>query len=58
MAAAISLSGCGGSNQAGTSAPPANTSSSGPALTPAAKAYTNDELTSIVAGLKDAQGSP
>jgi hypothetical protein len=58
MAAAISLSGCGGSNQAGTSAPPANTSSSGPALTPAAKAYTNDELTSIVAGLKDAQGQP
>lgn len=64
IAAAMALAACGGSDQASTSPSPATTSSSAPAPsptptptpTPTSKAYTNDELTSIVAGLKDAQG--
>jgi hypothetical protein len=58
IAAAIVLASCGGSDQTNTTAPPAATSSSAPAPSPTAKAYTNEDLTSIVAGLKDAQGQP
>lgn len=54
-AAALSLTGCGGSDQTNTTAPPAASSSSAPATSPP-KAYTNEDLRAIVAGLKDAQG--
>ncbi|WP_258805890.1 hypothetical protein [Pseudarthrobacter sp. NS4] len=55
-AAAISLTGCGGSGQTNTTPPPAAATSPAPATSQAAKTYTNEDLTSIVAGLKDAQG--
>jgi hypothetical protein len=61
-AAAIRLTGCGGSGQTNTTPPPAAASSpapdtsSAPATSQPAKTYTNEDLTSIVAGLKDAQG--
>ncbi|WP_104045500.1 hypothetical protein [Arthrobacter sp. ZGTC412] len=55
-AAALSLTGCGGSDQTNTTAPPAAASSSAPPPLPAAKAYSNEDLRAIVAGLKDAQG--
>ncbi|MFP3461970.1 hypothetical protein R5O87_14065 [Arthrobacter globiformis] len=56
-AAALFLAGCGGPAPSSTaepsSAPAAPTS---PASTSPAKAYTNEDLTAIVTGLKDAQG--
>jgi len=58
-AATLCLTGCGGSNQATTTAPPAATSASAPATTAQpAKTYTNEDVSSIVSGLKDAQGNP
>ncbi len=58
--AALSLAGCGGADQANTTAPPSAPSSSSPppTATRPAKTYTNEDLSSIVAGLKDAQGNP
>ncbi|MDQ1594802.1 MAG: hypothetical protein QOH40_1358 [Arthrobacter pascens] len=56
-AAALTLAGCGGSAPAGNPSAPAETASSAAAPTPtAAKTYSNADLTSIVASLKDAQG--
>lgn len=52
----MARAGCGGAEPASTSPPSASTSSSAPSTTPTAKAYTNEELTSIVTGLKDARG--
>jgi hypothetical protein len=52
VAAVLALTGCGGSAPSGT------TASASPSPTPTPKAYTNEELTAIVAGLKDAQGHP
>ncbi|MFC7847275.1 hypothetical protein ACFUTU_02225 [Arthrobacter sp. NPDC057388] len=70
-AAAIFLAGCGGPSPSSTAEPSGSTSASSaaaetsttaepssasPSATSAAKAYTNEELTAIVSGLKDAQG--
>lgn len=57
-AATISLTGCGGSDQTNTTAPPTAESSSAPATSQPAKTYTNEDLSALVAGLKDAQGQP
>jgi hypothetical protein len=51
IAAVLTLTGCGGPSPSGTTA-------SATTPTPTPKAYTNEELTAIVAGLKDAQGQP
>jgi hypothetical protein len=51
--ATLALTGCGGAAPAESEA-----TSSTPSPTPTPKTYTNEELTSIVAGLKDAQGQP
>lgn len=56
-AAAISLTGCGGSDQTNTTPPPAAASSSATTASAPAKAYSNEDLNAIVAGLKDAQGN-
>jgi hypothetical protein len=53
-AAALFLAGCGGPAPSTTAEP----SSASAAPTTAAKAYTNEDLTAIVTGLKDAQGRP
>lgn len=54
IAAVLTLTGCGGSAPSASPSP----ASSEPTPTPTPKAYTNEELTAIVAGLKDAQGQP
>jgi hypothetical protein len=60
-AAAIFLTGCGGpapSSTGSTTAEPSSASATptSPAPTSPAKAYTNEDLTAVVTGLKDAQG--
>jgi hypothetical protein len=59
IATVLTLTGCGGSAPSGTTASASpSPASSDPTPTPTPKAYTNEELTAIVAGLKDAQGQP
>ncbi|HKU31008.1 MAG TPA: hypothetical protein VJQ60_11010 [Arthrobacter sp.] len=55
FAASMALVGCGGSTNAGSSAAPSTPT---PTPTPSPKTYTNEELASIIAGLKDEQGKP
>jgi hypothetical protein len=55
-AAAIFLTGCGGPAPSSTGSTTAEPSSASAAPTSPAKAYTNEDLTAIVTGLKDAQG--
>ncbi|MFC9353350.1 hypothetical protein [Arthrobacter sp. NPDC057013] len=56
-AAAIFLAGCGGPAPSSTAEPSsAPAAPPSPAPTSSAKAYTNEDLTAIVTGLKDAQG--
>ncbi|MBT2519764.1 hypothetical protein [Arthrobacter sp. ISL-28] len=57
IAAVLTLTGCGGSSPSGTTAS-GSPSPASSVPTPTPKAYTNEELTAIVAGLKDAQGQP
>jgi len=52
VAAAFTFTGCGGSASSESSG------TSTPTPSPIPKTYTNEELTSIVAGLKDVQGQP
>jgi hypothetical protein len=54
FALVMGLTGCGGSANPGSTA----ASSSTPTPTPTPKTYTNEELASLVAGLKDDQGKP
>ena len=59
IAAVLTLAGCGGPAPSGTTASASpSPASPDPTPTPTPKAYTNEELTAIVAGLKDAQGQP
>lgn len=59
IAAVLTLAGCGGPAPSGTTASESpSPASSELTPTPTPKAYTNEELTAIVAGLKDAQGQP
>ncbi|APX03949.1 hypothetical protein [Arthrobacter sp. QXT-31] len=57
IAAVLTLTGCGGSDQTSTTPPPEAASSSTSAASAPAKAYSNEDLNAIVAGLKDAQGN-
>ena len=57
LTAVIAVTGCGGAAPGDSSTQPGANSSSAPAATAtAAKTYSNEDLTSIVSGLKDAQG--
>ncbi|UYY81202.1 hypothetical protein OIT41_18175 [Arthrobacter sp. YA7-1] len=56
FAAVLALTGCGGPSNPGTAA--ASSSTPTPTPTPTPKTYTNEELASIVAQLKDDQGKP
>jgi hypothetical protein len=57
LAAVFAATGCGGAAPGDSSTQPGTNASSAPATTAAAaKAYSNEDLTSIVSGLKDAQG--
>lgn len=59
IATVLTLTGCGGPAPSGNTASSSpSPESSDPTPTPTPKAYTNEELSAIVAGLKDAQGQP
>lgn len=52
--AAVALAGCGGATPQGNASPSSSTPS--PTPTPTPKSYSNEDLTAIVAGLKDSKG--
>jgi hypothetical protein len=52
--AALALAGCGGSTPQADSSPSSSTPS--PTPTPTPKSYSNEDLTALVAGLKDSKG--
>jgi hypothetical protein len=56
FAAVLALTGCGGSANPGSTV--ASSSTPTPTPTPTPKTYTNEELASIIAQLKDDQGKP